>query len=862
MKEELEFIAQTLSLNSAEISSSLPSCDELITTDLVKTLGYDRRRDKSIVKTKTSEGYPLWKVVNNNNEHIDIITVSYSFDLKTLLDSCKTSEATATVLTNGFQLALFNNSGESLIATFELSSISDELVNCMEALSKDGSIKQYVADKRFISIAKVVDKSLGDSDKSIISEDYCSRNSLSQADVLKYIKDNFKASNSGIELNKEKSDEIKESLSGLNSTIATQASTIAQQEAELKSKSNEIDKLKSEKNNLNRKVVELTSTIDQLRLNGSGDTNTHELLGSYRKQIESLSLELASINDKIQEKDRIIADLKSKLENKVDPKVAEAQELLDTIADNPDEPLSYVGVVDGNLYQAQTIEKFIGLSLQELYGVVTFDLMRYLFDGDIFVISDNPVRNDFLIGNKLYDIDLSNLSETDSIQRLKTLFNKFPSVTFLYKIIGNKNCDKGDLDTACDTIFDDSENVGLEEIEDIPAFDDENVDNDEKAEVQDEFIDSGLTDDSEYGVNDEMSYGEYQSWLYVSPYESIKKIYNTDKISDEAFSLITYGDMNVIPFKLRGESFSSTLNDIIVAMINFSTASKKPRIIGTYKFSSEKHHAYPVGTFADAVHIPYTRYEIAVKNLNDAMPLLDELCGLLGLNSELITFYYMANINLSDDEIYELGTGTVYESEISLDGSDLTESSQDKLDELIPKGNDLDCIVSGTMDNFLFDKNNVGEIKDKLITKVIALKTNQLVLSLTSESPDELANCIIQLIDHYNGNIETLVDKLGYIQDSNYKIISTSREEVNDPVAISYSEQEYFISAMKPYQAVDALIRIYNALTGDKNIGIRIGIDYQYFNFYHSYYISYEPNRDCAVKSLAEYLADSMVKAK
>ena len=92
----------------------------------------------------------------------------------------------------------------------------------------------------------------------------------------------------------------------------------------------------------------------------------------------------------------------------------QAEGLLAEVEDDIELPRSYVGVVNSNLFQEDSLNRFVGHSIEKLYEVEGFNIMPLIFDGDLFKIKQNGNRVDFLINTKEYEVNLEDETE-DSV---------------------------------------------------------------------------------------------------------------------------------------------------------------------------------------------------------------------------------------------------------------------------------------------------------------------------------------------------------------------------------------------------------------------------------------------------------------
>ena len=177
-------------------------------------------------------------------------------------------------------------------------------------------------------------------------------------------------------------------------------------------------------------------SVDEIE---NGSTNNNIDIEEYRIKIGELTESIENLKEIIRGKESRVAELEKIVDEKGSEQERISNGLLDAIKDNKEAVRSYVGVINSKLYQEIKLEKFVGVSIQELYNIVDFDLMSMLFDGDIFSLAQQSVREDVMINGRYYDIDIEGITEEEILSRLRVLFEKFKDrVVFLCKAIGSK----------------------------------------------------------------------------------------------------------------------------------------------------------------------------------------------------------------------------------------------------------------------------------------------------------------------------------------------------------------------------------------------------------------------------------------
>lgn len=555
MIDGLGYIKETLELNRDILMESKDDTNDLLVSDLLSELGYDRKRSNKVRKVRNKDY--TWHITVESGDFFVVRVVELNGDLDISEDfvlnnpELDTDKFMCVIVTDGNKLNIYSIGIEKRIITsidiFDESEVTDEVLT---GISASGNIKELMAKFAKANVSEVITSSFEEKDLSIFSEEflkkigyigvnddnfkqklfetissvYTTEQTVVEQPIVEHSAETYdgeqefklrmqvsdlemKLSATRIALNEAEiklqaaADEIKElkhrpvetsnsdEIANLEKLIANQNMRITEKDVIIKGLESSIADFKSEIEAKEAKIKNLQAIVDNTT---SGESNQEVKSREYRNQIEILYHEKSELEEKLAEKDRIIQELTDKVNNKVDPKITASIELLETIDDDVDIDRSYVGVVNGNLFQSDKLTKFIGLALQELYSCVSFELMPYLFDGDIFKITDKAVRKDMLLGNRIFDIDLTNISEDEAILRLKTLFSKFPAVVFFEKRIGTvREVPEEVIESFENTEdnfveFESDENFGEESLNSDLEIIDENPD--EQSEIFDEDI--------------------------------------------------------------------------------------------------------------------------------------------------------------------------------------------------------------------------------------------------------------------------------------------------------------------------------------------------------------------------------------
>lgn len=909
MRKELEYIKETLDLNLDDIKKQPNITDELITADLLKLIGYDRRRVRNVkrIHQQNDLGY-YWAIFSDDGTKVKfaVKTMPYSWDVTQ--PTPIPADTPCIILTNGHQLGVFGGAkAAKLIKTFELFSDDEGLEGLLDAMTNpaDG-LGNYLDNIVEAELRNSFESCVRNLDVRLISSNFCQQMKVTPEKVVEYLREILiqKESETGEDLNQAYGEVVQEkekllqengellaevnnlkaqldeaqqaaqaqteenksaeelehalaevkrlsgecdslheqvltlkseagSLSNENSSLSEKVATL---QDEISSKETEIGTLREENNSLAAALDEAKQRESELqdKLSTNSENNTETIQGatesSYRNQIVNLTNEVAKLQDEIAGKDEEIANLKEILSNKEDPRVTEAESLLATIEADENDTKGYVGVVEGSLYQAQTIEKFIGLSLQELYKNVTFELMQYLFDGDVFNISDSPVRNDFLIGNKMYDIDLSGLTEEDAIYRLKTLFSKFPNVVFRYKIIG-------------------SNPIITEEAEPV---DEANTQANEQ-----EYQESGASIID--NLPDEAPADAISVFMPFRSFENV--CYNNEVEVEQLICLTNTENESTESLEIRNDSLDNTAIDLMTAVISFGRIKSKPKVIGTNRFEGVSDLIHPL-TENDTVRIPYTRLGLTVTQITDIFPVIEYLCSILQVDVNGLTIYFNGSIYTDEEQMYQLNIQSIYSSDIphpietglyqgSKDGSNTNHSSS---------------IISGNMSSYLYPSDTLADVQDTVVHKVLAVKSGELSMAFRAQMGDnDIANLISEMLAVSDAPIDEVILKLGNFGVTNplsgevkyYPVISRDQSLVTPNFeTFDNNGDTYYVSELKPYQLMNVLLRIRMLANGDRNIGVRVLVDNEAISYYCNEFHAKTPVEQCSVESFIDYVME------
>ena len=632
-------------------------------------------------------------------------------------------------------------------------------------------------------------------------------------------------------------DALKQKVAQLESMLAAATSSIADGISDIAvsvDESEELAKAHAEIAQLKAKLQEQSTQVNNLtvQVNSSNNDSSVDMkqVASYRKQIEDLSIEVSDQKELIDKQSREILELQEILSGKDAPKNAEAMMLLNTVTDpGEDSPLSYVGVVGGVLFQSPSIEKFIGQSIQELYKAKDKEILPFLYDGDMFNITDSAVRKDMLLGSRTFDLQLDELSADECIERLNRLFGYFPDIAFLFKTIGNKNYSMDNLNddlTQPDNEINDDELLDIGDNEEIEFGDTDIVQI--EAEPNTEFY----SETDNYFEDDTL---ENNVYCISAALGDLGEILNSEDIELVNTLYIERQDNGI--YCIDNSSDESILKSIVYSLINFSYDRLKSTI-AIEKFDFSNLSDYIVRRGEGLVRIPHTKFDVNSTNLIDYIPIIYKICELCEVESNSLYFY----LDVSMSEESQFMSYAVDISEwvfVDTDDSDL----EQKESKVVFSGNILGMVE---FNEYQWD------IMSKLVIKCDAFKSNN-----TSSRIDDygsIGNLISGMLSDSGDRLDGIIGNI-FIPGTEQQWI-TYNQETENAYSISINGNSYFINESQPYIIWYLLLKLHKEVYNDRNAGILVVINTNLLDLYNSEaFECYDPVRYCAISSLLEYLS-------
>lgn len=571
---------------------------------------------------------------------------------------------------------------------------------------------------------------------------------------------------------------------------------------ELENKSRELDDALNMVNALEGKVKQLEDKLANL-----GNVNK-ETVGyteaAYRDRISELIYDNQELGEKLKAATMELDDIARKKAGEEDPKIVLARQLLDAVDDNQELNRTYVGVVNSKLFQLNDLSKFTGICIQELYSLVSFDLMKLLFDGDVFKVIQPAVRGDLMINTKKYDIDLSMLSEEEVISRLKTLFSKFDDrVIFMCKTIGtyDENYDANDMSDVNNLIFNEDGSVEMAELDIFGERMDFVKKLDHKEEEQKEELEpvTPLLGLALCDVSDVM-------WQENSPIRNIRAIGNQSAI---------YGiKNNKNPYDILLHSVKS-----LIALTD--NISNSVSILNTVNLAEHSGFVSLEQQSESALKIPYTEYYIELNSLQRCISILLTIAEVLSLDESAVYMYFEASY---------------------LPGSDLVDNYMDRnllgLDVCIDKSKlgkakcGIHCMLTGQVYYNQMCNDDVSKGIDLLVTKSIALRTKHFQTAISDV--DKLNNVFSNMFNSVEEDIaDSIVDQLNIEFGTEENELLLCNKTNNTWLEISVHGKVYYIDKIPGAIVTKLIFRVHELVYGaDAPIDIRAELDSQIYGHF------------------------------
>ena len=475
-----EDILATIGTRKHDMENSRPATNDLIVTDILMGLGYNMRRDTSVERIYFGD-YD-WSLESAQGDAVAVYTVpackeiTLDNDLMVAFETLSGVPYKVILVTNAETLEIWKYDTESenkykRVYTVDFKSLDDTDFKVLDAVSKQGfdeDILDEISKDCEVTVEKV--KKLFDTHIKGMLLNLVTSSGADENEASNVI------------------DEFMNKMSFDNESIVSGGIDISNEE---------VNKLRAMLNESNEKIKRLESNEARAE---------SDKVDSYIEQIRDLNIKMSDKDKKIEELEEENKDLKDQINQLSGSDRKRAQEMLDLMDDNPESPRNYVAVVNSELLQNDNLHTFVGRVMQKLYGIKSLEASQYIFNGELFKLNSNAVRNDLRMNSKNYDIDFrEGETEDEILNKLRVLMSNFSDVVFECKKIGSLHPVKNHAHE------DEFENPG--DFEGSQGFESNEQDfngNEQYFDESDSYEEDGLAIDSENG-NFEGNIGAFDS---------------------------------------------------------------------------------------------------------------------------------------------------------------------------------------------------------------------------------------------------------------------------------------------------------------------------------------------------------------
>lgn len=556
----IEELRKTLELNRSDIINSHLLTNEYMIDDIMQQLGYNKRRDAGVKRLLDRD--IDWEVLSDGSPKVavKVFALGDTINPETVnkaMDYCKEKRFSIFIVTDGESMTIcrYNKVKREYTEVCDISlleDLSDTNKQLIEAISKDTFnmevvdsliAQREVTPKRVIdvllnnigSVASQVAIWIGNPTDSLTEQCVEALKSVFSNDIKETDSDSItELERKVIELEESVADrdkkiqELEVSLTSKEEKLVASEELIASYEkSDTESKITayeariaELEALSLEENSSEESVagkdeliVELTNKVEELesklanKAETAGDSENvssdiQSEIDAYREKIQELTNKYAESADEIKRLEEIIRDNEAKLNNMTGADKQKALDLLGVIVDSKNLPRSYVAVINTELLQYEELHTFVGRTLQKLYELKSYEASQFIFNGDIFKLVQPSVRNDLIMNNKQYDVEIDNIHEDEVLNKLRIMFSHFSDIIFECKKIGTLGITDELENTEIDTL-EIPENVSIIETDTFNSEASELVDDtDELEEEIFEKIENNPDDLEEADVDD------------------------------------------------------------------------------------------------------------------------------------------------------------------------------------------------------------------------------------------------------------------------------------------------------------------------------------------------------------------------
>lgn len=586
--------------------------------------------------------------------------------------------------------------------------------------------------------------------------------------------------------------ELKLEIEQLNNEKSTAETKLSSELENSETLRNELDKVHSELDALKNKANEVVADVASLE-----ESDYRNKIAELIEKNQKLEVELQSTKEELDE-------LKRKQEGAEDEKVVMARQLLEAVEDNVELQRTYVGVVDTKLFQINDLPRFVGTCLQELYSVVSFDLMHLLFDGDIFKVIQPAVRGDLMINTKTYDINVDGLTENEVISKLKMLFSKFPHVVFMCKAIGTyrapevpneyQDLDSLELDTNVDT------SIGSKgaEIEVNVSPEDDDTEIDFGAPVNKSTPSEIIPQDNIQYIALALCDVTSVLWLENSP------IINLEAIGDEYRVL-----------KVNSDQLRFTFNTGLLSLLSMAdSALNAVDTLRTTDLTSISALISQGSVGDNSIQILDTNYYVNIDSEQQCISLLIQISEHLGIDGTRVYMYFNAEYDESSEFI---------DNFVSRESIDTT--ARINYEELEPCADRLHCILSGSGIEKIQSVPGVFNIEKEVINNIVAIRNRYMTSALRSNK--DIAKTIMEMFkDVEESDIEFIIDYVNTSVPSFSSVILSEEDEHSDKAQeMTIGNKTYYLEELPGYIATLMMYYLHCRITGENVVDIRIELD-------------------------------------
>lgn len=943
MSLDIKELRETFEVNGDELKDNRNLVNELIVDDLMVGLGFNKKRDKTV---KRLYNEPVdWEVLAQNTKMaVKVFSLSdtdINDELKETITFCLEKRFSILIITNGEGITIMRYNKEDIKYTEVIDiSFMEEVDETKEmilsAISKDGFnmtvIDEYLS-KSNVSYEQVLGileehaedlknsiASWLDTDVETIGNHYDKvintlknpvSNIVTEKDSLSDVSEyTARIEELEIELNnavaelEDTRETLQRELDNTRAELQLEKSRASEITTETTSeyssaKDAEIAELKAKVDELQKELETASSSSNNTTVNVDG--NTQEMIDAYVAQIRKLSVDLSESKENEEKYKSQVDELKAEIENLSGADRKRSLELLDIIEDNPELERNYVAVINSELQQYDKLSTFVGRCLQKLYEIKSLEASQYIFNGDLFKLVQPAVRNDMIMGNKAYDIDMTGAKEDEYLNKLRIIFTHFDDIAFECKKVGHltDSSIEGEVVVSNEIkVPEIDEAIDNEGLFDIVTFGDEQTTEDQLAEQDDSDTDkTGFEDNSQFSqgfgsdnqsdwenTNAEMGdslsgnievedsvqleseigttegfddldttesnteANEMQHYLLAQSLTNIDELVWTEE--PVKFNTIKYIGTNDVTYAINageGASYDKILCKCIDALLAIEADFGNLNAILALKskdlsFVNNSIKLY-TEEYRNYPRINGTKYAVIdVQSVPQIATILSEICNTIDIPSDDKFLYIDANTDSNMLAAYAY----------SEDAIQLRESNH-----FVPTeaDNHAIAVVKGDMFNTVIVTKNSLEAHKCVFLKTMAVKTQY--LGVQTNTVEDIQDLIGKILEQADANgIEINSNAIGQVVGERYKLVSYNEAEVNPEHNVyMIGGKPIFVSNIEMWQATHSIIRVHTSLFNNDAIALKTEINANAVNYYGNDYETTEPSLSLAIKSFVHYIA-------